>query len=66
MIAVSVADNVVLTRAIEHLMWSRKRADCRPGRFRLQAVTTTLLMGYLIILSGEDLYTLSIYYSLMN
>jgi hypothetical protein len=20
-------------------MWSRKRADCRPGRFRLQAVT---------------------------
>ena len=22
-------------------MWSRKRADCRPGRFRFQAVTPT-------------------------
>jgi hypothetical protein len=47
--AVSLARNVVLTMAIDAIMWSRKSCDCSPDPFRLQAVTTELVVSFAIL-----------------
>src|SRR5262245_17629066 len=60
--------------AILHVqIWSEHESDVvglcgthRKRHYPKSLQPTTLIMGYLVILSGKDLYTLTMYYSFMN